>query len=216
MNERIRRIENFTGFRFPETDVLVLYPHETLITADPNEAQRMRNGLVRFIGRLALRNIQVDAVSPPFLRAAALSPDGFRIGFRSYRTLICPYVETLQPDVSAFMMILENRGVKVLFGGSGAAGGPSPPLGDLQFDPESNDFSWLEQAGVRPLVQSPPGAIGSVIRHSGDTLLLLCPASFGGTFEGEVRTGIWAFGVPASSELVIYKLLVNGSSERVF
>ena len=216
MNERIRRVENLTGFRFPETDVLVLYPHETLITADPNEAQRMRNGLVRFIGRLALRNIQVDAISPSFLRAAALLPDGFRIGFRSYRTLICPYVETLQPDVSAFMMILENRGVKVLFGGSGAAGGPPPAfLGDLQFDPESNDFSWLEQAGVHPLVQSPPGAIGSVIRHSGDTLLLLCPASMGGTFEGEAKSGEWTVKVPLSRELVIYKLKTDRSAERV-
>jgi hypothetical protein len=216
MNERIRRIEELTGFRFPETDVLVLYPHETLITADPNDARRMRSGLVRFIGRLALRNVQVDSVSPPFLRAATFSPGGFRIGFRTYKTLICPYVEILQPDVSAFMMILENRGVQVWFGGSGAAGGPPNGSEERRFDPESDDFSWLEQAGVSPSVQAPPGALGSLIRHSGDTLVLLCPASMGGTFEGEVRAGNRAFRVPATRELAVYKLPADGSAERIF
>jgi hypothetical protein len=215
MNERLRRVEALAGFRTPETDAFLLFPDNALIAADPDEAVLLTAGLLRFIGRLALRGFQVDAASTPFLKAARLSPEGFRIGFRQYHTLICPFAEDLQPDVLAFLTLLENRGVNVFFGGDRLTGNFDGTSRAVRFDPESDDFSWLERAGLRPVVQAPAGAIASVVRHSGDTLLLLCPASMNGSFEGEVRTGDWAFQVPVSRELVIYKLMAGGTAERM-
>ena len=214
MNERLRRAEALTGFRFPENDVFLLFPDDSLIAADPDGAERITSGLLRFIGRLALRGFHVDAASAAFLLASRLSPDGFRIGFRQYQTLICPFAEILRSDVQAFLSLLGKRGVNVFFGGGRFAENADATSRIVKFDPESDDFSWLERAGIRPAVQAPDGALGTVIRHSGDTLLLLCPASVNGSFAGEVRAGNWAFQVPLSRELVIYKLMGGGAVAR--
>jgi len=122
----------------------------------------------------------------------------------------------LPKDLLDLTALLRKRGVPVLFSGDPAAGKADSGLEAATFDPESDDFSWMGGAGLSPAVRIPSGAVGSLVHHAGDALLLLCPASFGGKVEGEVSRGDLAFNVPASRELVIYRLTAGRPVERVF
>jgi hypothetical protein len=214
VNDRIRRVESLTGFRFPDADALLLYPDDSLMTVEPGSADHLTSGLLRFIGRLALHGFQVDSVSSSFLRAAKISRDGFRIGNRSYRALICPYAGTLPKDIVDLTTLLAKRGVPVFFGGDSASIQSDDKSRTATFDPESDDLSWM--AGLGQAVRVPAGAVGSMVHHAGDTLLMMCPASISGRFEGEVSWGDSAFNVPESRELVIYRLTAGRPVVRVF
>lgn len=117
-NETAKRVEGITGFRFPESDTLLAYPYETWIAADPGDRMDLSERLHRFIGTLILNGIQLDVISSSFLRLGKPSADGFRIGYRRYRALICPYPEILRQDASEFLSLLKNRGLPALIGGS--------------------------------------------------------------------------------------------------
>jgi hypothetical protein len=218
-NETAKRVEGITGFRFPESDTLLAYPYETWIAADPGIRMNLSERLHRFIGMLILNGIQLDVISSSFLRLGKPSVDGFRIGHRSYRALICPYPEILRQDAADFLALLKKRGLPALIGGSAPRMTPAGKAllfsSPQDFDPDSADLSWLDRAGIRPLLQSPPGALGSLIRNSGETFFLFCPSAPGKTFEGEARYGEVAFPIPRSSKLVIFKLSAGRSVERV-
>jgi hypothetical protein len=218
-NEALKRIEDVTGFLFPEADTLLVYPYETWITADPGERKGFSDRLHRFIGRLILHGIQLDVISSVFLRSGMLSPDGFQIGYRSYRAVIYPYPEVLHPDEAEILSILKNQDFPIALGGSTSRMTPSVSSHsnfDLQeFDPESEDLSWLAPAGIRPLFQSPCEALGSMIQHLGETYLLFSPSAMGKPYQGEARYGDLAFSVPKSSRLTIYRLVDGRSAEQV-
>jgi hypothetical protein len=217
-NQRIKKVEAVTGFRFPEADTLLVFPQETFMILGPDGAETMARRVHRFIGRLATAGVQLDVLSPSFLRFGKWSPDGFRIGLRTYRAVVAPYPEVVQPDTAELFREMDRRRFPLAYGGCSpsftAGGKPLQEFRPHDFDPEAADLSPLARLGIRPALGTPKRSIGTVIHHLNETFVLLCPVSPGATFQGWVTYGDDRFEVPRSKRLVIYKLS-GGSTQRM-
>jgi hypothetical protein len=219
-NDRMKAIEEWTGFRFPDADTLILYPAETLAAAGPDEAAAVADRLQRFIGKLASAGLQMDAASSPLFLAGRLSPDGYRIGFRTYRAVICPFPDVMEAETLERLQGLRRRSFPVCFAGSvpgvTTEGRPIPFAGGIDLDPETADGRALEKAGLKPPFVLPPGSLGSVIRHAGEILLLVCAASPGRPFGGRAVWQDRDISVPEGDGLSIFRVTPGRDVERVF
>ncbi len=209
-NRRLKAAEAWTGFRFPDADTLVLYPACTLAAAGPESAASITDRLHRFIGKLASAGLQMDVASSPLLMAGRLSRDGFRIGFRLYRSLICPFPDVLEAETLERLQQIKKRDFPVLFAGGvplmTSEGRPIPFPAEPDLDPEAFKPAHLEAFGLKPPIRLPEGGLGSVIRHAGEVLLLVCPAAPGGRIEGKAFCEDREIAIPESDALSIFRV----------
>jgi hypothetical protein len=218
-NARIKAVEEWTGFRFPDAETLVLYPAQSLASAGPDEAAAVSDRLQRFVGRLAAAGVQMDAASSPLLLAGRLSPDGYRIGFRTYRAIVCPFPDVMEVEALERLQGLKRRNFPVIFAGSvpqvTTAGRPIPFAGEMGMDPERVDAGILQKLGLKPPLRVPEGSMGSIIRHAGEVLLLVCATAPGRTFGG---TAVWEgreIPVPRGDGLSVFRVTPGREVEKV-
>ncbi len=218
-NRRLKAVESWTGFRFPDADTLVLYPACTLAAAGPESAASIADRLHRFIGKLALAGLQMDVASSPLLLAGRLSRDGLRIGFRMYRSLICPFPDVLEAETLERLYQIKKRGFPVFFAGGvplmTSEGKPVPFPAEPDLDPEALEPVALEALGLNPPISLPEGGLGSVIRHAGEVLLLACPAAPGGRIGGKAVCEGREVTIPESDALSIFRVTPGREAERV-
>jgi hypothetical protein len=218
-NGRIKAAEAWTGFRFPDADTLILYPASTLAAAGPEAAASIMDRLQRFIGKLVSAGLQMDVASSPLLMAGRLLRDELRIGFRSYRSLICPFPEVLETETLEKLHQLKRRNFQVLFAGGVPSvtveGRPIPSPVDMDLDPESFEAASLEALGLKSPITVPEGSLGSVIRHAGEVMLLVCPAEPGRRFSGKAAYEGREFTVPSSDGLSIFRVTPGREVEKV-
>ncbi|MBN2201193.1 hypothetical protein JW777_04500 [bacterium] len=218
-NRRLKAVESWTGLRFPDADTLVLYPACTLAAAGPESAASIADRLHCFIGKLASAGFQMDVASSPLLMAGRLSRDGFRIGFRLYRNLICPFPDVLEAETLERLQQMKRRNFPVVFAGGvplmTSGGRPIPFPAEPDLDPEACDSSVLEALGLLPPIRLPGGGLGSVIRHAGEVLFLVCPAAPGGRIGGKAFCEGREVVIPESGALSIFRITPGREVEKV-
>lgn len=218
-NRRLKEVESWTGFRFPDADTLVLYPACTLAAAGPESAASIVDRLHRFIGKLACAGLQMDVASSPLLMAGRLSRDSYRIGFRLYRSLVCPFPDVLETETLEKLLWMKKRDFPVIFAGGvplmTSVGRPIPFPAEPDLDPEACDRAALEALGLRPPVRVPEGGLGSVVRHAGEVLLLVCPATPGGRVGGKAFCEGREIVIPETDTLSIFRVTPGRDAEKV-
>jgi hypothetical protein len=203
-------LAGITGYKFPESDTLLVLPHETLISANAAGAEALRAEIRTLAARLILGGAQLDVVSSGILKKAKL--EGGRLHFRNriYRSVIFPHPMVLNLSVLDLLSSAEMTGFPVLLGGSRPQwtcdGRAVPQDFPIAFDVSDPAFAEHFQAGAERDFEPPENALGSVIQTGTETLLLFCPKQPGGSFEGKARFQNTAFPVSKSGRIAIYMM----------
>jgi hypothetical protein len=155
-------------------------------------------------------NVPLDVVSSSLFRKGKLETDGLRFRNRTYRNVLFPYPEVLDPAVLHLISVMDKSGFPLLLGGAKprwtSKGERIPHEFPASFDPRDADFPKHWQAGPDKSIAPPGNALGSVIQTGTETLLLFCPSRYDGPVEGEARYGGTRFRVERSDGLTIYSL----------
>jgi hypothetical protein len=193
LNQRIATIHELTQNFFPDSNVAVVYPIDTLRAAPSETAAHYRRVLSDWIGGLVRSGLQIDVISPGLFRKGRLSSEGFRVGQRFYQAVLYPYPEILNPDSLEILSWMKKKGFPVLLGGSQpvftTTGKRIPHLFETVFDPETDAIPNLKEWGVPSILEVPNGALATVIPIGSETLVMVLPAESGKTVRGEACLG---------------------------
>jgi hypothetical protein len=218
-NLKSQHIRALTGFNFPEANVALVFPMETIMTVTPQKGEMIMKRTNDLTANLVSAGIQLDVISPILLKKGHLSPNGLRVQNRVYESVIFPYPEVLDPAVLEVISLMLKFGLPILLGGSKpnftTQGKRIPHVFPLAFDPEDQDLSALWEHGLTRMFQMPPNSIGTSIRRKRHTLFLLCPNKMGGSFSGKVVYKNIEFSVPKSNRLVIFRAMKKGEVEQI-
>ena len=218
-NRKIVQIREITEYQFPEANVALIFPTETIMAVGPEEGEAIAVAMNRLIARWTRNGMQCDVLSSPILKEGHLSAKGFRIKNRIYEAVLFPYPHVLNEKVLETVSLMNNFNFPVLLGGNKpeytTRGKRIPHVLPVTFDPVSDDFSCLWEAGVRPLFTAPKGALATLIRIGRDNLFLLCPQKPGGIVQGELRYKNSSFRVPKSTGLVIFRQDKNKQVKQI-
>jgi hypothetical protein len=210
LNRYFDVLMNLTGFKFPESDTLVVWPYETLVTAGPARSAVMRRDVQELVARLVLNGSQLDVVSSALFGKAALDREGLHFRNRIYQSVIYPYPEVMNSTVLEQVSSMERAGFPVLLGGARpqwtSAGKRIPHDLPQAFDPRDAAFAENWQTGAEKVFSFPENALSSAIQTGTETLLLFCPKEPGGAVEGKARYRETSFHVSKSARLTVYRL----------
>jgi len=203
-------LARITGFKFPESDTLLVLPFETLVSSNPVRGQEIRSDIEKLISLLVLNGTQLDVVSSAILTKVKVDHQGMHFRNRIYQTLVYPYPEILSPSVLDLIFMLDKLDFPVVLGGAKpryTTRGESV-LHDfpVAFDLKDEAFVQNWQTGAERVFQVPESGLGSVIQTGTETLLLFCPKEPGEPVEGKARYRETVFEIPKSDRLAIYRL----------
>ncbi len=219
VNQRMIEIGEVTGFKFPVANVLVYYPVETLMGADPDHMTALYRALHSFLARLIYAGYQADVVSSVWFTKGRLTPKGYQVGNQIYPCVLCPYPEILDPKALEILSQMEKSGFSMLIGGSSpqytTRGRRIPHNFSVSFDPGEKDLSSLREAGIHPLLSLPQNSIGSIIWKKEGHLVLLAPRKSGATMKGSAGFGKASFDISPEKSLSVYFLGQDGKSRKV-
>jgi hypothetical protein len=219
INERCRQIREITNFIFPEANVLLVYPFETIASMDCENAEALFYSVHHLTGMLISHGIQLDVISASLLKECRLSSNFLHINGRKYEAMIYPYPQVLDPKILEILSLLDKVEFPLFLGGKHPEWTTQakriPHTFPLTFDPDDKNLGGLFKDEIPRLFHMPENALGTLIRQSDDLLFLLHPEKPGGPFKGKVQYKEFSFEVPRSSKLTIYRKQKNKPVERV-
>jgi hypothetical protein len=219
LNRRIHDIRKITRFKFPEANVALIYPTETIAAIGTKGAEKIIQSISSLVSKLTLEGIQLDVISSAFLKKGRISDNKFHIQTRSYDWIIFPYPEVLHPEVLEIILKLDKCSFPVFLGGCKpritSTGKPIHHDLPVSFDPKDKDLSSLLGEGIKPVFVGPKNGLATQIRQKNETLYLFCPKEFGSQVSGKAQCGDITFTVPKSRGLVIFKVTTKGKVDQV-
>ena len=218
LNQRMATIHELTQNHFPEANVAVVYPIDTLRAAEVQTARQIRETLSDWISRLIRSGIQMDMISPGQFQKGRLSSEGFRVGQRFYDAVLYPYPEIMTPEALEILSWMKKKEFPILLGGSRpewtTTGKCIPHQFDKAFDPTLDGVPNLMEWGVPPLLSAPAGALATVIRFGWETVFLLVPGKAGEKIQGEAEWGGVRFEAEAEN-LTVYSILADRAVRKL-
>ncbi|MBN2029388.1 hypothetical protein JW824_04020 [bacterium] len=209
INRKINHIRNITGYKFPEANIVLVYPIETIMAMGSQDAEKIIASVNQLITRLVLAGIQLDVISPVLLKECHLFPDGISIRSRTYESIIFPYPEVVDHEVLEIISLIARSNIPFSIGGCvpryTSSGKRVPHIFPLTFDPQDEDLSPLRKKGIKRLMILPENGLGTMIYQGEDILFLICPKQAGESVNGRVRFQNISFSVPKSQSLVIFR-----------
>ncbi|MFH1942664.1 MAG: hypothetical protein ABIL68_11245 [bacterium] len=219
LNRKIDLIRSLTGFRFPTADVALVFPTDTIMTIGSHDADPIIREVNQLIARLTLEGIQCDVISPSLLRECRFTTDELQIRHRTYRAVIYPYPEILDPKVLEIISAMAKRDFPILLGGCDpqftTIGKRIPYILPLVFNPAAKDISALREKGIKPIFEAPGNSLTTLIPMGEETIILLCPKTYKGVVEGNLRIGEHKVTVEKSSCLMIFRQKKDGKIDRL-
>ncbi len=219
INQKIDHIRNITGYKFPEANIALVYPIETIIAMGSPDAEKIISDVNQLITRLVLTGIQLDVISPFLLKECHLFPNGLSIRSRIYESIIFPYPEVVDHDVLEIISLIARSNIPFSIGGSipryTSSGKRVPHIFPLTFNPQDEDLSPLWKKGIKRLMILPENGLGTMIYQGEDMLFLICPKKVGESVNGQVRYQHISFSVPKSRSLVIFRKRKYKKAEQI-
>lgn len=210
LNRRYGNILRITGYKFPESDTLLVLPYETLVCSDPAKGLEIVRNTGDLIYRLIENGVQMDTVSSALLKGCQINRQGLLFRHRIYSRIIFPYPSVLSPVLLNLISTIHKTGFPIFLWGEKphwtSEGEKIPHEFPELFDPKDEAFAqqWRNAADREYLI--PENVLGSVIQTGTETLLLFCPKHPGGTVQGNACFRKKSFQISPSDRLVIYRL----------
>jgi len=217
-NKNIHEIKKFTGFLPPDSDYVLIFPIETIMTGNLSYDKNIIDCIYNLISELILKGIQIDVLSPLLLRKGKISDSGLQIGERIYKGLIYPFPVIIDTEVLYLLKLIEKTNIKIFMGGDPQLTTESKPINytfSNVFDPYDKKLSFLEENSIQPLFSLPDNCIGSLISTKKKQYILLHPAQYGTSVKGRVTFKDYSFNVTIKDSLVMYELSGKGKVKRI-
>lgn len=213
-NHRLQQTARLTSGTLRKTNLLVIFPVETLYAIGGPAANESARDVFKLILWLTDAQYAIDWLSPVMLKSLRFADGNFHLNQNTYDAVIFPHPRIIPPDL---VPILKNAASKVAFG-----------YEQPEFDTAANslDFSgtacfqntaeladWLQAHEIGKMVQAPETSWVSVIELPPKTIVSLCPSRVGQTYQGEVVWQKHRVNVPPSTELTQIIFSKSGKPE---
>ncbi len=188
-NKRLQSHFSVTGGHLPETNLLVVYPVDTLYGLADERADRVAADVFTLLLALVDAHYQPDVISPARAARGRWKNGKFVIGRFSYDAVIMPYTPDPRKELVSLFRKHESRLLHI----------DDAPLEPGVF------LKKIETLGVDRPVRGPKQSWVSLTRLHNETIVTLIPSRHGGSIEGLVRYGGSQMSVPRSGGLVIVR-----------
>lgn len=219
LTQRLKTIQGITDYQFPISNVLLIFPIETLMNAKQDYCHEILGHIYRLIAQLFCHGIQLEVISPWLLKNGKFTVDGLKINDHVYQFVIYPYPEILRPEILELISKMDKYGFPIYFGGCRpqytSKGKRIPHQFSTYFEMEENQYDWLWREGVASLLQLPENGIGTIIQNEKETFILICPKNVQGATRGVIQYQDIQFKMKKSRGLSIFRRKNNNSFERI-
>ena len=174
--------------KLPESQVLVVFPIETLYALAGPPADAIAAEIFRLVLALLDAHYQVDVHASSLFPEGRWEGDEFVLGCSRYRSIIFPFPHVISQDVLALM----RKGAKKVFCMGGlphqlATGRTCSPNAFRTGAAIASTLDWLGTLPALRPVQAPPQSWVTVTPVDRGTMVSLCPSRHGYTFSGRLQ-----------------------------
>ncbi|MDH3252737.1 MAG: hypothetical protein OEM41_08085, partial [Ignavibacteria bacterium] len=211
-----RRLVNHfstTRSKLPWTNLLLVYPVETMYALGDNRADAVAREVFQLVLDLVDNHFHVTIVAPSQLGRGTLHRGKFLIDKQAFDAMVYPHPDIILPSL---LPMLRRWRERIVYCGSSprltAAGRPV----SLAEGPASNRqgvIRWLERNNVPRPVDVPSTAWASVTEREDGTVVTLCPARHGFHYAGRISFGGQTLGVGDQTGLLHILFPENGKPE---
>ena len=118
MVKTAKDVEAITGFKLPLGDVALVYPVETYFSVAPILGSKSETKILKLIGGLAAKGIQLDVISSEMLTDATITGNKLTIEGKTYESVIIPDNKIISAKSAKLLSQLNKNGAKLYFGGT--------------------------------------------------------------------------------------------------
>ncbi|MCK5145529.1 hypothetical protein KAR48_02175 [bacterium] len=192
---------------YPITDTAMIYPFETLITADQAIANDTISHFAHWSVDLMLAGIQIDIFSSTQLSDARLIKGMLHLCGRQYRQLVFPYPSVLDDKTISMLHHLHSQSFPIFFMGCNMQynlKGQSIDVLDIPVEDSANE---LVKRGLKPLLISPPNTIAALYETETNWAAVVAPLKSDIAVEGEIQFGSHKITIPRGKGLQVIEFI---------
>ncbi|NQT26477.1 hypothetical protein HQ585_14080 [candidate division KSB1 bacterium] len=219
LNKRRMQLLQLTGFRFPDADLAVILPVETLMTESHESATNILNGFYQFVANLIRAGFAIDIITASAVNDAKLLKDGLRLQHRIYRGVVIPYPEIVPSHLLDLITAMDRQNFPFWIGGCSPEtttdGKPISQKFDLRFDPLSNDLGLFDLKNDMSRLILPNHGLGSWLHSGGGFQILVCPDAPDQTVQGKGELKGIQFNLPILKQLAVFQLDPKGHLDKL-
>ncbi len=210
-----RLTEHFTITRskLPWTNLLLIYPVETMYALGDTRADAAAREVFRMVLDLVDDHFHVMVVSPSALEGCQYQRGTFRIGQHTFDAMVYPFANIVPSSVLPLLRRGKERIVYYKSVPRRLTSGKSVSLAEEAVSDRSDVLRLLERYAVARPVEAPSTAWTSVTRRSDGSVVTLCPARHGYHYAGRISFGGKSIDVGAQAGLVQVFFPLNNAPE---
>jgi len=183
LNDHCRAVHH----RLPWSNLLVVYPVETMYALADRRADRVSQTIFQLILELLDAHYHLDVLSPELCAVGSWGKRGFRLGDRQYDAMVYPHARVLPTN---HVPLVRRAGGRLLFAFDRpvmTAGGDPVRLPEYRFAPRMEDVMALLSSmdDLRPVV-APDRCWTTCTETNDGTVVSVAPARSGQEYGGRL------------------------------
>ncbi len=213
-NRRLAAHLNAVSHRLPQSNVLLIFPVETLYALADPRADAAAGMVFRLILALLDERYQVDVLAPSVCEEGRWSGGKLLVGKQAYDAVVYPSPAVIRPSLAR---VIRSEPGRLLFVGRRPGlrlnGHASPPSTAAVACTTDQILEWL--SATRRPVEAPRGCWATMTALGKGTMVCLMPSRLGGHFGGDVRFDGRTVTIPEMTGLVRIYFPADGSTPVV-
>jgi hypothetical protein len=186
-NRRLREHFSIAGNNLPWSNVLVVFPVETLYALADQRADAIASSVFQLLLTLLDAHYHVDVLSPSSLLSGRWRGEILEVQGQQYSAVIYPFASVVDPRVAR---LLSRRAERILYAfllperstlNRRVLPGKAPYAEDT-----SGVLQWLERRSVPRPIDAPPSTWVTLTHVAGTSLICVVPSRHGIPYQGKV------------------------------
>ena len=220
INEKMYKISKITKKRTPFSEILFVYPVQTIMNLLPGKRASAVREIFRIINQLTLNNIQVDIFSPVHLTKSSISEKGIKLGNRVYKSIIFPFAEIVDRKTLQTIRKINQYKIPLIFLGSAPAfTTDSIKISEANYSFFNTDSDFIREIAPllpEPVAKFPKNSVGTHILLSDRTIILAAPSEKNLEFSGKIIFEEEEITVKNEKSLVVLEKIAGEKLKRIF
>jgi len=220
INEKMYKISKITKKRTPFSEILFVYPVQTIMNLLPGKRASAVKEIFRIINQLTLNNIQVDIFSPVHLTKSSISEKGIKLGSRVYKSIIFPFAEIVDQKTLQIIQKIKQQNIPVIFLGKiPAFTTDSIKISEANYSFFNTDSDFIREIAPllpEPVAKFPKNSVGTHILLSDRTIILAAPSEKNLEFSGKIIFEEEEITVKNEKSLVVLEKIAGEKLKRIF
>lgn len=187
-NAFVSRELNMVDKQLPETNVLLLYPVESLYAWADSRADKAAAEIFSLLCSLLDQHVQVDVLATSAVRKGRWSRNQFRVGSKTYDFVLCPHARIIDRQLFRVLKSVTQR-VLFLFDAPAQFENGKPVPDAPASVPASEGLARIQSMNELRPVHAPEHSWVTMTRTRRGIIVSLAPSRAGYRYGGEVRMG---------------------------